>query len=146
MKIKDLFFNLKIYLTHNQVFYIIIKLASVLMYSMSIFNITCFFLLGINPPYWVSLLYVSRRYRNTKEQMHHLAELDKDYSYLRKITCWSREREKKTHLKGQCHEIFNHFFGLKDSTHMNRQKQFHKIFHFAKIFNRKVRITEVFIF
>ena len=32
--------------------------------------------------------------------------------------------------KGQCHEIFNHVFVLKDATHLNRQKRLSQIFSF----------------
>ena len=44
-------------------------------------------------------------------------------------------------LKGQCHNIFNHFFGLKDSTwsaHMNRPNGFANFFVFTKIFAKNV--------
>ena len=48
-------------------------------------------------------------------------------------------------FKGQCHEIFDHFFGLKDSAwaRMNSQKGFAKFFVFTEIFNREVRKSGV---
>ena len=50
-------------------------------------------------------------------------------------------------LKGQCHEIFDHFCCLKDSTyrpHMTRKKLLRKLFHFSR-FDCKVQISGVSI-
>ena len=37
-------------------------------------------------------------------------------------------------LKGQRHEIFDHFFAqkIRPRPHMNRQKRFHELFHFRE--------------
>ena len=51
-------------------------------------------------------------------------------------------------LKGQCHEIFYHFAGLKDLTwapYEQAKNCFANFFVFAKIFNRKVRKSLVHV-
>ena len=42
-------------------------------------------------------------------------------------------------LKGQCHKIFDHFFGQKTPSgpHMNRKKRFREIFRFREDFSKK---------
>ena len=44
-------------------------------------------------------------------------------------------------VKGQCHEIFDHFLAKNSlpGPHMNRQKQLRELFVFAKIFDHKFR-------